>query len=104
MLGVATTLLSLATERAREIATMRALGLSAGRLLELHLSEGGIVGGLCALFSVGGGALLAWLLIRFVNLRSFHWTIAFTFPAGVWSRSSRSPSSRRCWRRCGRRR
>jgi putative ABC transport system permease protein len=86
VLGVATTLLSLAIEKARELATMRALGLSARRLALLHLSEGAILGGLCALASLGGGAVLAFILIRFVNLRSFGWSIGFTFPVGVWGK------------------
>lgn len=74
-IGVLSTLLSLQLSRARELATLRAMGLTQGQLTGLSLLETGLMGLAAGLFSWPTGLALALLLIRVVNRRSFGWTI-----------------------------
>jgi putative ABC transport system permease protein len=62
-------------ERSRELATLRALGLTRAGLQGLTLLETGLMGAAASLFSLPTGLLLALLLIYVINLRSFGWTI-----------------------------
>jgi putative ABC transport system permease protein len=73
--GVLSALLALQLERSRELATLRALGLTRAGLQRLTLLETGLMGAAASLFSLPTGLLLALLLIYVINLRSFGWTI-----------------------------
>jgi len=73
--GVLSALLALQLERSRELATLRALGLTRAGLQGLTLLETGLMGAAASLFSLPTGLLLALLLIYVINLRSFGWTI-----------------------------
>jgi putative ABC transport system permease protein len=74
-IGVLSAILALQLERGRELATLRALGLTPGGLWRLTLSESVLMGLIAGVLSLPTGALLAWLLIHVINLRSFGWTI-----------------------------
>ncbi|HRA20059.1 MAG TPA: FtsX-like permease family protein [Anaerolineae bacterium] len=74
-IGVLSTLLSLQLSRARELATLRAMGLTQGQMTALSLLETSLMGLAAGLFSWPTGLALALLLIRVVNRRSFGWTI-----------------------------
>ena len=80
LLGIAATLLSLFLERLRELATLRALGASLKAIAGLFVAQGLLVAGVAALAAVPVGALLAWLLVAVINLRSFGWTIRLSWP------------------------
>ncbi len=84
LIGIAGTMTSLLLERSREIATLRAVGLSLSQLGRLIIGETGLIGCFAGLVSLGGGALLAWILVAVVNLRSFGWSIRFHFAVGHW--------------------
>ncbi|MEQ8768608.1 MAG: FtsX-like permease family protein [Planctomycetota bacterium] len=86
LIGIAGTITSLLLERAREVATLRAVGLSLRQLGRLIISETGLIGLFAGLVSLGGGAILAWILVAVVNLRSFGWSIDFHFVALDWLR------------------
>jgi len=73
--GVLSALLALQLARSRELATLRALGLTRAGLQGLTLLETGLMGAAASLFSLPTGLLLALLLIYVINLRSFGWTI-----------------------------
>jgi putative ABC transport system permease protein len=73
--GVLSALLALQLERSRELATLRALGLTRAGLQGLTLLETGLMGAAASLFSLPTGLLLALLLIYVINVRSFGWTI-----------------------------
>jgi putative ABC transport system permease protein len=78
--GIAGALLTLFVERQREFGIYRALGFSARQVAAMTLLEGlgmGIVSLACAMFA---GTVLAVILIKVINLRSFNWTIFF-YPA-----------------------
>jgi putative ABC transport system permease protein len=78
--GIAGALMTLFIERQREFGIYRALGFSSGQVAAMTLMEGLGMGMVSFLMSIGVGTLLAWVLIRVINLRSFNWTI-FYYPA-----------------------
>jgi putative ABC transport system permease protein len=78
--GIAGALLTLFTERRREFGVLRALGFSSGQVAAVTLLEGLGLGLASFALSVVSGTVVAVLLIRVINLRSFHWTI-FYHPA-----------------------
>ncbi len=75
--GIAGALLTLFMERRREFGIYRALGFSAGQVARMTLLEALGMGMLSFLLSTVVGTLLAVLLIKVINLRSFNWTIFF---------------------------
>ncbi|MEK7294223.1 MAG: FtsX-like permease family protein [Nitrospirota bacterium] len=81
LLGIVNTLLTSVLERQREMATLRAIGASAGQIRRLVLWEGLYLGLLGACLGVVGGVSLSFLLIHVINKQSFGWTIQFQFPA-----------------------
>ncbi len=104
-IGVLSALLALQLERARELATLQALGLTPGQLWRLTFLETGLMGLAAGLFSLPTGYILAVVLVYVINLRSFGWTIEMQRDAGGLScRRWSSASWRRCWppsTRCG---
>jgi putative ABC transport system permease protein len=60
--SVANTILMSVFERTREIGTLMAIGTTRGRVWQMFLSEGLVLGLLGALFGVGAGALMATAL------------------------------------------
>ncbi len=74
-IGVLSALMALQIERARELATLQALGLTARQLWKLTLLETGLMGATAGLLSLPTGFILALVLIYVINLRSFGWTI-----------------------------
>jgi len=75
--GIAGALMTLFIERQREFGIYRALGFSTRQVASMTLMEGLGMGLVSFLMSTGVGTLLAWVLIRVINLRSFNWTIFF---------------------------
>jgi putative ABC transport system permease protein len=75
--GIAGALMTLFIERRREFGIYRALGFSTRQVAGMTLMEGLGMGLVSFLMSIGVGTLLAWVLIRVINLRSFNWTIFF---------------------------
>jgi putative ABC transport system permease protein len=77
--GIAGALLTLFMERQREFGVYRALGFSTPQVAGMTLMEGFGMGLASFLLSLGVGTVLAWVLIRVINLQSFNWTIFFYF-------------------------
>jgi putative ABC transport system permease protein len=78
--GIAGALLTLFTERRREFGIWRALGFSSGQVVGVTFLEGLGLGLASFVLSAVSGTVVALLLIRVINLRSFHWTV-FYHPA-----------------------
>lgn len=76
-IGVLTALMALQLERARELAVLRANGMTPSQVHRMISSQTGLMGLLSGLLSVPLGLLLAWLLIFVINQRSFGWTLQF---------------------------
>lgn len=83
-IGILAALLAMLMERARELATLRALGLRPRQLSALLLTEGAMMAGISWLLAVGLGSALAFLLLRVINLRSFGWLLPFQADYGGW--------------------
>ena len=77
--GITGALLTLFIERQRDFGILRALGFSTGQVAGMTLLEAIGMGLVSFVLSSGVGTLLAILLIRVINLRSFNWTI-FYYP------------------------
>jgi len=73
--GVLGALMALELERARELAVLRALGLTRRGLWLLVQAETAVLGLIAGLLSVPLGLVIAWLLIHVINRRSFGWTM-----------------------------
>jgi putative ABC transport system permease protein len=85
--GVWSALLALQTERQRELATLVALGLTPGELVRLTAIETGLIGLAAGLLSLPTGALLAFILVEVINLRSFGWTMQLRFEPMVFGQA-----------------
>lgn len=73
--GVLSSLMALQLERARDNATLRALGLTGRQLAALSTLQTGLVGLVAGLLSWPAGLSLSMILIYVINRRSFGWTI-----------------------------
>jgi len=74
-IGVWSALMALQVERTRELATLRAIGMTPGQLGGLTLVETGLMGLSAGLLSLPTGILLAVILIDVINVRSFGWSM-----------------------------
>ncbi|MCC6192370.1 MAG: ABC transporter permease [Anaerolineales bacterium] len=83
-IGVLSALMALQIERARELATLQALGLTSGQLWRLTLMETGLMGATAGLLALPTGFVLAVVQIYVINLRSFGWTIQMTVDPWVF--------------------
>lgn len=81
-LGVSVLLLTMARERAAEIALLRALGADSAQVGAGFLGRGALIG--LAALALGGsaGALLAALLVEVVNPAWFGWSLELSWPLG----------------------
>ncbi len=86
-IGVLSALMALQLERARELATLRALGLTDGQLWRLSLLETGLMGLAAGLFALPTGAILAVVLVYVINLRSFGWTLELFWDPWVFAQA-----------------
>jgi putative ABC transport system permease protein len=82
--GIAGALLTLFIERSREFGIYRALGFSTRQVATMTLMEGLGMGIVSFLLSIGAGTVLAILLIKVINIRSFNWTIFYTPTLGPY--------------------
>ena len=80
VLGIINTLMTAITERRRELATLRALGVGRSQIQGLIFWESCYVAGLGAGLGILVGLALSVLLIKVINKQSFGWTIQFTLP------------------------
>lgn len=73
LVGLLAALLALQLERARELATLRALGMTPGELGAMVIVQSGCIGLLAGLAALPLGVLMAWLLVDVINRRAFGW-------------------------------
>lgn len=82
-LGVLAALMAVQLERAREMAVLRASGMTPGQLWLLITGQTGIMGALAGVLALPVGAVLAALLIYVINRRSFGWTLQMVVEPSV---------------------
>ncbi len=76
--GVLSALMALQLERRRELAMLRAQGMTPGEVRTMVFAETGLMGLWAGLLAVPLGLALAAVLVFVVNVRSFGWTLAFS--------------------------
>ena len=74
-LGILSALMALQLERRRELAVLRAQGLTPRQLAAQVVMQTGLMGGLAGLLSIPLGIALSVLLIEVINRRAFGWTL-----------------------------
>lgn len=82
-IGVLTALMALALERAKELAVLRAIGLTPQQVRGYVTLQTALMGALAGLLSIPLGLILALVLVHVINKRSFGWTLQFEVSPGV---------------------
>lgn len=77
-IGIVSALLALQIERRRELALLRATGLTPAQAGGLVLLQTGFMGLMAGLLAIPLGLAVAVALVRVINLRSFGWTMDLT--------------------------
>jgi putative ABC transport system permease protein len=80
-LGILAALAAYELDRGRELALLRALGLTRRQLVGMVAAETGWIGVAAGLFALPLGALLAALMVHVINRRSFGWSMELLLPA-----------------------
>ncbi|MCI0421726.1 MAG: ABC transporter permease, partial [Acidobacteria bacterium] len=75
--GVLNALLALEFERFRDLAILRALGLTPRQLWSVVLTETGLMGSVAGLLALPSGVLMGVVLVHVVNRRAFGWSMEF---------------------------
>ena len=81
--GVLSALMALQLERRRELAMLRAQGMTTAEVRTMVFAQTGLMGLWAGILAVPLGLVLAAVLVFVVNVRSFGWTLAFTVSPSV---------------------
>lgn len=81
--GVLTAFMALQLERSRELAVLRANGMTPGQLWGYVTSQTSVMGLMAGLFSIPLGLIMAYILVYVINLRSFGWTLQISIQPEV---------------------
>ncbi len=81
--GVLSALMALQLERARELAVLRANGMTPGQVWKYVSLQTGLLGLFAGVLAVPLGLVLALVLVYVINKRSFGWTLQFAVPPEV---------------------
>lgn len=73
IIGILGSMLALQLERARELAILRAIGMTPWQLGSMVTLQSGLIGLISGLAALPLGLLMAWVLIDVINRRSFGW-------------------------------
>jgi putative ABC transport system permease protein len=82
VVAVATVLMTLVSERRRELATVRAVGGSRRQLVAMVVAEAGLLGVAAAAAGSVAGLVVGVILVKVVNLQSFGWSLELVLPWG----------------------
>lgn len=74
--GMLSALMALQLERAREIAVLRAIGLTPQEVRKLVVTQTGLMGLISGFLAIPMGLILSLVMIFVVNKRSFGWTLS----------------------------
>ncbi|WP_306533149.1 FtsX-like permease family protein [Geobacter sp.] len=81
--GVLSALMAIQVERSRELAVLRAVGLTPAEVWGLVCGETGLIGLIAGLLSLPLGILEALVLIHVINRRSFGWTMELSLEPAI---------------------
>jgi putative ABC transport system permease protein len=82
-IGILSAMLALQLEQARELATLRALGMTPRQVGGMIAVQSGGIGLLSGIAAIPLGVVMAWVLIEVINRRAFGWQIDMTVAPGV---------------------
>ncbi|MEW6350100.1 MAG: FtsX-like permease family protein [Thermodesulfobacteriota bacterium] len=84
LLGVATALMAILMERARDLKVMGYLGLTPREMAKMYVFQGLIMG--CAAFLIASvsGTVLTYVIVYAINYRSFGWSIDISLDFGIF--------------------
>ena len=82
-IGILSAMLALQLERAREFATLRALGMTPAQVGGMITAQTGVIGLLSGLAAIPLGIVMAWVLIKVINRRAFGWQIDMTIAPDI---------------------
>jgi putative ABC transport system permease protein len=82
-IGILSAMLALQLERARELATLRALGMTPAQVGGMITAQTGVIGLLAGLAAIPLGVVMAWVLIKVINRRAFGWQIDMDVAPGI---------------------
>ncbi|NTU81185.1 MAG: FtsX-like permease family protein [Chloroflexales bacterium] len=86
-IGVLSALMALQLERARELAMLRANGLTPGQLWGLVLAQTSLIGLTAGLLAAPLGLALAVILVYVINRRSFGWTLELSLDPALFAQA-----------------
>ena len=86
-IGILSAMLALQLERAREFATLRALGMTPTQVGVMITAQTGIIGLLSGLASLPLGVVMAFVLIKVINRRAFGWQIDMSIAPSILAMS-----------------
>ena len=78
--GVLSALMALQLERARDYATLRAIGFSPGQLVVLILLQTSVMGLAAGVLALPLGWMMGGILVDVINVRSFGWSMEMVVP------------------------
>ncbi len=81
--GILSALMALELERAKEVAVLRAQGLTPAQVWQLVQTQTGVMGLIAGLLAIPVGVALALMLILVINVRSFGWSMDVHVDAGI---------------------
>jgi putative ABC transport system permease protein len=73
--GILSALMALELERVKEVAVLRAQGLTPAQVWQLVQTQTGVMGLIAGLLAIPVGVALALVLILVINVRSFGWSM-----------------------------
>ncbi|HPZ10375.1 MAG TPA: FtsX-like permease family protein, partial [Candidatus Eremiobacteraeota bacterium] len=82
-IGVLSALMALQLERAREIAVLRATGLTPGQVWKIIIIQTALMGIIAGVMALILGIVIAIVLIFVINRRSFGWTMEMVIPQAI---------------------
>jgi putative ABC transport system permease protein len=86
-IGILSAMLALQLERAKELATLRALGMTPGQVGGMIAMQSGGIGLLSGIAAIPLGIVMAWVLIEVINRRAFGWQIDMVVAPGILATS-----------------
>jgi putative ABC transport system permease protein len=81
--GILSALSALALERARELAVLRAIGMTSRHVRIFVTLQTALLGLSAGLLSLPLGFALAYLLVHVINRRSFGWSLELAWSPGI---------------------
>ena len=83
IIGILGAMLALQLERARELAVLRALGMTPRQLGGMVVAQTGLIGLLSGIAALPLGLVMAWVLIDVINRRSFGWQMQMSIDPAI---------------------